>query len=241
VPRFLKSLIVSDATDATASNTGAIQTPGGIYCGQTLRVVGLLTSTNTTDSTTPLNGAIQTAGGVGCNTLSVNSVPNLPSQAANKFFASPNGSSGAPIFRSILATDLPVFGPSGAGHAPGAVPDPGVTSGATRYLREDGNWVTPAGAGGGTTVYGGTAILDFGTNQMATSVAVTGQPNVLTTSNIHVTVQAVDTANKAADEVILDPIVVAVGPATNGVGFTIYGIALNRYTSGKYQVAWSYF
>ena len=31
---------------------------------------------------------------------------------------------------------------SGSGHAPGAVPDPGAAAGASRYLREDGTWVT---------------------------------------------------------------------------------------------------
>jgi hypothetical protein len=42
----------------------------------------------------------------------------------------------------------PVFGASGSGHATGLVPDPGTTTGSTRYLREDGNWVAPAGGGG---------------------------------------------------------------------------------------------
>ncbi len=38
---------------------------------------------------------------------------------------------------------LPVFGASGSTHAVGAVPDPGATAGAARYLREDGTWVAP--------------------------------------------------------------------------------------------------
>jgi lysophospholipase L1-like esterase len=59
---------------------------------------------------------------------------------------------------SITPASLPVFGFSGAGHAIGAVPDPGPTAGNTRFLREDGAWIAggsgaagpqgPAGATG---------------------------------------------------------------------------------------------
>jgi hypothetical protein len=41
---------------------------------------------------------------------------------------------------AVAASALPVFGPSGSGHAVGAVPDPGATAGTTRFLREDGTW-----------------------------------------------------------------------------------------------------
>jgi hypothetical protein len=51
---------------------------------------------------------------------------------------------------AIVAAGLPVFVASGTGHAPGLVPDPGGSAGATRYLREDATWFTPAGGGGGT-------------------------------------------------------------------------------------------
>jgi trimeric autotransporter adhesin len=49
----------------------------------------------------------------------------------------------------VSAASLPLFKASGTGHAQGAVPDPGATSGATRYLREDGTW---AAAGGATQI-----------------------------------------------------------------------------------------
>jgi len=42
---------------------------------------------------------------------------------------------------------LPALGPSGSGHAPGLVPDPGATVGSTRFLREDGIWTAPVGGG----------------------------------------------------------------------------------------------
>jgi trimeric autotransporter adhesin len=60
---------------------------------------------------------------------------------------------------TVAAARLPVFGPSGVNHAPGVVPDPGSTAGSTRYLREDGTWMTPAGSGGAT----GSASITSGT------------------------------------------------------------------------------
>ena len=49
---------------------------------------------------------------------------------------------------ALSAAQLPVFSASGSGHSAGAVPDPGATAGATRYLREDGTWVVPSGSTG---------------------------------------------------------------------------------------------
>ncbi|MDN7456605.1 hypothetical protein [Burkholderia cenocepacia] len=44
---------------------------------------------------------------------------------------------------AIQAADVPVFAASGSSHAPGGVPDPGATSGTTRFLREDSTWAVP--------------------------------------------------------------------------------------------------
>jgi hypothetical protein len=60
-----------------------------------------------------------------------------------------NTRSGAVV---LVATDIPVFIASGGSHAPGAVPDPGSSSGVAKFLREDATWAVPAGAGGVTTV-----------------------------------------------------------------------------------------
>lgn len=74
---------------------------------------------------------------------------SLNAQAANTFFAGPaSGGSSAPGFRAIVPADLPVFVASGASHAIGAVPDPGASAGATRYLREDSSWAVPPGVNG---------------------------------------------------------------------------------------------
>lgn len=52
---------------------------------------------------------------------------------------------------AVSASQLPVFQASGSGHAQGAVPDPGATAGATRFLREDGTWAVPAGTVSGSS------------------------------------------------------------------------------------------
>lgn len=54
---------------------------------------------------------------------------------------------------TIPAANLPVFVASGGSHAAGAVPDPGSSSGTTKFLREDATWQVPAGGGGGSTYY----------------------------------------------------------------------------------------
>ncbi|MEO6911875.1 MAG: hypothetical protein ABI158_13230, partial [Edaphobacter sp.] len=56
--------------------------------------------------------------------------------------------SAAQVSGTLNAAQLPVFGGSGSGHAAGAVPDPGVTAGTTRYLREDGGWAAVSGISG---------------------------------------------------------------------------------------------
>ena len=63
------------------------------------------------------------------------------------------GATGATVVRYDdvhLRLEVPVFIASGTTHAVGLVPDPGASSGTTKYLREDATWQTPPGTGGGT-------------------------------------------------------------------------------------------
>lgn len=48
--------------------------------------------------------------------------------------------------------DTSDFIASGASHRHGLVPDPGASAGTTKFLREDGTWVVPAGSGTVTSV-----------------------------------------------------------------------------------------
>jgi lysophospholipase L1-like esterase len=57
--------------------------------------------------------------------------------------------SAAQVSGTLGAAQLPVFGGSGGSHAAGAVPDPGVAAGTTRYLREDGSWAAVSGTSAG--------------------------------------------------------------------------------------------
>jgi hypothetical protein len=55
----------------------------------------------------------------------------------------------ADLSGSVTVAQLPIMVASGPSHAAGIVPDPGVTAGTTRFLREDASWQVPAGGGGG--------------------------------------------------------------------------------------------
>ena len=59
--------------------------------------------------------------------------------------SSVNARTGAVV---LVGTDIPNFIASGVSHAKGAVPDPGITAGTTKFLREDATWQVPAGGGG---------------------------------------------------------------------------------------------
>lgn len=52
---------------------------------------------------------------------------------------------------------------SGASHARGAVPDPGVSAGTTKFLREDATWDVPPNSGGTVTSIATTAPITGGT------------------------------------------------------------------------------
>ncbi len=93
-----------------------------------------------------------------------------------------------PTFGPMLGSDIPVFVASGAGHAPGTVPDPGAVAGTSKFLREDSTWATPAGAGTVTSV---------GLNAASVpeiSVAVTST-NPITNADTFVLTKASQTAN----------------------------------------------
>lgn len=73
-----------------------------------------------------------------------------PENTASKNAAS--GYAGLDSGSLLNRSQLPVFVGSGASHAIGAVPDPGASAGTTKYLREDGTWVTPPDTNSGGTV-----------------------------------------------------------------------------------------
>jgi hypothetical protein len=96
----------------------------------------------TSTTTWSLGGGVVSMSGAGITANAIN-VGTLNATNINGSLAASALTSG-----TVSAARLPVFGASGTSHAAGAVPDPGATAGATRYLREDGTWATPAGGGG---------------------------------------------------------------------------------------------
>lgn len=66
-------------------------------------------------------------------------VPTLPSQAANYFFASPNGSAGVPSFRAIVAADVPTLNQNTTGTAAGLSGTPALPNGTTGTTQSAGD------------------------------------------------------------------------------------------------------
>jgi len=134
---------------------------------------------------------------------------------------------------TVNAARLPVFGASGAGHAAGAVPDPGSTAGTTRYLREDGTWAAPAATVGSTTVSGatvsGTATADYnflqGSGSVLTDTSGNGNDGTLGTGAAAPSWTSTGLSFAPGQGVSL--------PATlNGTQTFVLGIYINPLTSG---------
>lgn len=84
----------------------------------------------------------------------------------------------------------------------------------------------------------GVATLDFGNYGEDAVVEVTGQTAIPTGASVIATVAAVDTPENLADEVVLDPPMIVAGAVVAGVGFNIYGRALEGGLHGRINVNW---
>jgi len=108
-----------------------------------------------------------TTGTVKLTTLSVLGFPSYATRAKVKngayFDLVPNTGFAADNVSIVNAPDgrqwtivssggsTPVFGPSGASHSTGLVPDPGAVAGSTKFLREDATWQSVPGGGDALT------------------------------------------------------------------------------------------
>lgn len=117
----------------------------------------------------------------------------------------------------------------------------GTPSGTNKYVTDSDPRLT---GGGGTTVYTGTATMNFGIGDGASdlpqsSVVITGQAWVLSGSIISAWVAAVATADHDVDEVVAENISCYVGTIIPGTGFTIYGQVDEGSTFGDFIINWS--
>lgn len=146
VPTF-RAIDPTDLPVATATVAGIVPTPpndntkvllGNATWG-TIAGVGTVTSVA---QTVPAGFAI---GGSPVTSSGTLAITYATGQTANRFLATPDGSTGALSLRGIARGDLTgaIFVASGATHAAGAVPDPGVSAGSTNFLREDATWALP--------------------------------------------------------------------------------------------------
>jgi hypothetical protein len=88
------------------------------------------------------------------------------------------------------------------------------------------------------TTKSGTAQLDFGAGNITSEVVVTGVSAILTTSRIISSMRIEATANHSVDDLLSDPIRLAVKDLISGVGFTIYGQMDNAPANGLYKIDW---
>jgi hypothetical protein len=74
----------------------------------------------------------------------------MATQADQTFLGNISGGSAVPSALTATQTTaaLNIFTASGVGHLKGLVPDPGGSSGSTKFLREDATWAIPGGGGG---------------------------------------------------------------------------------------------
>lgn len=153
----------SALTALAAGTTGQLLQSNGASAPSWATVTS---GTVTSVDVTPPSGFITRTGGpiTGSGTI----VETLVNAQPNYIFAGPaSGSAAAPGFRLMVPADMPVFVASGAGHASGAVPDPGASAGTSHFLREDGSWAVPSSSGSVvTSVNGdtGAVVIANGTN-----------------------------------------------------------------------------
>lgn len=100
------------------------------------------------------------------------------------------------------------------------------------YILATSGWVLS------TIPVSGSAQLDFGASSTEAEVVVTGVPEVLLTSVVIAVMRIEATDDHSEDELLIDPIRIAVKSRVVGQGFTIYGAMDNARASGLYKVDW---
>lgn len=135
-----KQPLATVLTNTTASFTTALETKlNGISAGAS---VSSVSGTGSVSGLT-LTGTVTSSGSLTLGgTLSV-TASNFASQTANTFLAAPNGASGTPTFRAIVAADIPTLNQSTTGSAAT------LTTGRTIGMTGDVTWTSASFNGSG--------------------------------------------------------------------------------------------
>lgn len=86
----------------------------------------------------------------------------------------------------------------------------------------------------------GTATIDFSSGLAETSVAVTGQTAILSTSQAGCALRSEATVLNSVDDIYIDPVDVEIAELTAGTGFTILARARNGKSFGTYKIDWAW-
>lgn len=117
----------------------------------------------------------------------VDAAPAFTSQAGNLFFASPNGSSGLPLFRSIVVTDVPTLNQNTTGSAAT------LTTGRTIGITGDLSYTSPSFNGSGNVTAAGTLatvnsnVGSFGSATQVGTFTVNGKGLITAAGNTTIT------------------------------------------------------
>lgn len=169
------SATVTDVAAATNSNTVSTIVKRDASGNFSAGTITATLSGNATTATTATNFSGSLSGDV-TGTQSATQINSASSGIGDRLISGVNTGT-----TTINALRLPAMVGSGATHASGLVPDPGVTAGTTKFLREDGSWQVPAGGGGTVTAVSVTTANGFAgsssggaTPALTLSTSVTG-------------------------------------------------------------------
>ena len=90
----------------------------------------------------------------------------------------------------------------------------------------------------GITSSKGIATIDFGSGNLTAETVVTGYSEITADSVVMASMRIVATAEHTTEDLLIDPIRLAVKDLVVGDGFTIYAEMDNAKANGTYQINW---
>lgn len=166
----------ASATTLAAMAGSAVDGTGNVTLGHNLSVAGTVTIGPNPFyvQSAPKTGTI-TCGTSGTDTIGFDTANGLSFCSGGTAYPVQWGpvnlaGGGGEITGLLPPANMTEMVASGASHAGGIVPDPGSSSGTTRFLREDDTWATPPGSGGSPAF----SAITSGTNTSAAMLCGTG-------------------------------------------------------------------